>query len=132
MVTVKIITAAEYKTMVASKRKVETQEKQAFRHIMRCHDGVVEEFKFAPGRRFRADYAIPEHKLLIEYEGVFSAKSRHTTPVGYTRDCEKYNLAATLGYRVLRYTALNYLHVWADIASITKKTPPNPLGRGKK
>ena len=30
--------------------------------------------------------------------------SRHTTVGGYAKDCEKYNAAALLGWRVLRYT----------------------------
>ena len=29
---------------------------------------------------------------------------RHTRGAGYSKDCEKYNRAALLGYTVLRYT----------------------------
>jgi very-short-patch-repair endonuclease len=56
-------------------------------------------------RRFRFDYAMPEIKLAIEYEGIFSAKSRHTTVAGFMRDAVKYNEATILGWRVIRITA---------------------------
>jgi len=80
--------------------------------------GIVSEYKFIPTRKFRADFAIPEHKILIEYEGINSHTSRHTTMTGYSKDCEKYNLAAIHGYRVLRYTALNFRAVWKDLEKI--------------
>lgn len=73
------------------------------------------EYKFHPVRKFRFDWAIPELKIAIEYEGLNSRKSRHTTKKGYTMDCEKYNLAVQLGWHVLRYTALNYEDFQAQI-----------------
>jgi hypothetical protein len=65
------------------------------------------EHQFAPPRKFRFDLAIPSLKIAIEYEGVISDKSGHTTIKGFTKDCQKYNLAASLGWSVYRYTALN-------------------------
>ena len=73
------------------------------------------EFRFCPGRRFRADWYIPSINVLVEYEGIFAAKSRHTHLEGYSTDCEKYNLATVLGFRVLRYTARNYAQAQADL-----------------
>jgi len=70
--------------------------------------GYVSELKFDNFRRYRFDWAIPELKLAIEYEGLNSEKSRHTTKKGYTGDCIKYNLATLNGWKILRYTALNY------------------------
>ena len=78
---------------------------------------VVTEFEFAKPRKYRADVSInvitPKglQKILIEYEGLMSKKARHTTPTGYTNDCDKYNLATSLGYKVYRYTALNYKNI---------------------
>lgn len=66
------------------------------------------EFKFLHHRKFRFDIAIPEEKIAIEYEGLMSSKSRHTSIKGYSADCDKYNLAAINGWKVLRFTALNY------------------------
>jgi hypothetical protein len=63
------------------------------------------EKKFCKDRRFKFDIAFPKKKIAIEYEGIFSNKSRHTTMGGYAKDCEKYNLAAQLGWKVFRYTS---------------------------
>lgn len=112
-----ILTLSEFKKLKPS--LVESPERKAFRHIMRCHSEIVEEFRFSKTRKFRADYAIPERMILIEFEGIVSRKSRHTTMTGYSTDCEKYNLAAILGYKVLRYTALNFKQVWRDLELIT-------------
>lgn len=79
------------------------------------------EYKFSDKRKFRFDYAIPEHKIAIEYEGVYqnhTGKSRHTTVTGYSRDCEKYNLAVIEGWRVLRYTAKNVQNLDSDIKKL--------------
>ena len=73
------------------------------------------EYKFLETRKFRFDWAIPSHKIAIEYEGIFSNKSRHTSLTGYTNDCEKYNLAVQNGWKVLRYTAKNYLDFEKDL-----------------
>lgn len=63
------------------------------------------EFRFAPPRRWRFDFAIPQHRLAIEVEGgVWGKKSRHTTATGYTADLNKYNNAIFHDWRVLRYT----------------------------
>ena len=72
----------------------------------------VTEYKFMEERKFRFDVAIPEKKIAIEYEGLnVGAKSRHTTNVGYSGDCLKYNLAIVNGWKVLRFTAYNYEEV---------------------
>lgn len=76
----------------------------------------VAEFRFSPDRHWRSDYAFPEpdKMLLIEFEGVtYFGKNkdgsmrlgRHQSAKGYVRDIEKYNAAALLGYRVLRFSA---------------------------
>lgn len=78
-------------------------------------------------RRYRFDFAIlkdpqgNEVKIACEYEGIVSAKARHTTITGYTNDTSKYNLAVLHGWKVLRYTALNYKNVWADLQVLLKK-----------
>lgn len=63
-----------------------------------------QEHRFAPPRRFRFDFAWPDQKLAVEVEGGTWGKSRHTTGKGYGKDCEKYNLAVLMGWRVLRFT----------------------------
>lgn len=83
--------------------------------------GYVQELKFDDLRRYRFDWAIPELKLAIEYEGLNSEKSRHTTKKGYTGDCQKYNLAVINGWKVLRYTAMNYSDFAQDIKVFLRK-----------
>jgi len=78
-------------------------------------DDFVKELKFDPNRKFRFDWAIPNLMIAIEYEGIYSKKSRHTTVSGYSKDIEKYNLAITKGWRVLRYTADNYKNLETDL-----------------
>lgn len=77
--------------------------------------GYVEELRFHPKRRFRFDWAIPDLKIAIEYEGLISKKSRHTTLTGYSNDTRKYALAVIEGWRVLRYTALTYENIEKDL-----------------
>ena len=78
----------------------------------------TDELRFHATRRWRFDLAIPSKKIAVEYEGVFSAKSRHTTKQGYTKDTEKYNAATILGWQVLRYTAANINEAITDVKSI--------------
>lgn len=68
------------------------------------------QFRFAPPRKFASDLAYPHlppgRRFLVEIEGGTWAPTpgRHNHPVGFGRDLEKYNLAALLGYRLLRFT----------------------------
>jgi hypothetical protein len=56
--------------------------------------------------------------VLIEFEGIMATKSRHTSVTGFTNDCEKYNAAQLLGWKVLRYTVLNKSQFFTDIESL--------------
>ena len=85
----------------------------------------TKEYKFCDSRKFKFDFVINayrglkiEQKIAIEFEGLMSEKSGHTTIKGYTRNCEKYNLATVLGWKVLRYTIFNYHQVIRDVKSI--------------
>ena len=68
--------------------------------------GCVREHVYVPGRKFRADFAWPAPRLLLEVQGgVFSGKSGHSGIAGILRDCDRANAAAVAGWRVLRVTA---------------------------
>jgi very-short-patch-repair endonuclease len=64
----------------------------------------VQQFRFHPVRRWRADFAWPDAMLLVEVDGATWSRGRHTRGRGYERDCEKVNAATLLGWRVLRFT----------------------------
>jgi len=65
--------------------------------------GFVEEHRFCE-RKWRFDFAFIEQKIAIEVEGGIwkGAAGGHTSGAGYTKDCEKYNTALVLGWKVLR------------------------------
>jgi very-short-patch-repair endonuclease len=73
-------------------------------HLRSLNIPYEREFRFAPGRRYRADFAFPMIGLLAEVEGGTWIAGRHSRGAGFVKDCQKYNLAAELGYRVLRFT----------------------------
>jgi hypothetical protein len=68
----------------------------------------VREYMGIPGRQFRFDFAWPDLKLAAECEGgVWMQRQHggHATPLGITRDIEKYNLATLAGWRIIRATS---------------------------
>jgi very-short-patch-repair endonuclease len=72
------------------------------------------EWLFAAGRKFAFDWAWPEHKIALEIEGGIYGRGKacpmcgrkavgaHTSIERLKSDMEKYNLAAVLGWSVLR------------------------------
>ncbi|ACU61310.1 PDDEXK family nuclease [Chitinophaga pinensis] len=76
---------------------------------------VEREWRFHPVRKWRFDFALPDKKIGIEYDGLVSAKSRHTTLEGFTGDTDKLNAAQALGWRVLRFTVKNYKTVIIEL-----------------
>ena len=85
-------------------RKSNLEEK--FELILRAADlpQPIAEYKFHPKRRWRFDFAWPDHMLAVELEGGVWAGGRHTRGAGFVADCDKYNAAVVLGWRVLRFT----------------------------
>ncbi len=85
-----------------------------------CRDNDLKleyEYRFHPTRRWRADFAIPEYKILIEYHGgIFMKKSGHSNLAGQMRDHEKMNEAQKLGWRVLTYNTKSYGNIIDDLS----------------
>lgn len=65
---------------------------------------AVQQYAFHPTRKWRFDFAYPEHKIAIECEGGVWRGGRHNRGGGFIKDTEKYNAATVMGWRVLRYT----------------------------
>lgn len=96
---------------------------------------VIPELKFDKKRKYRFDFAVmkgvteeqarkfqyTKENIIcgIEYQGgIFMKKSGHTNPAGATRDCDKANLAQSLGWPVLTFTVLNYQNVLQEVQKI--------------
>jgi len=62
------------------------------------------EYRFAPPRKWRLDFAWPERKLALEVEGGIWIRGRHSRGAGMAKDMEKYNTLAIRGWRLLRVT----------------------------
>lgn len=59
---------------------------------------------FHESRKWRLDWAWPEQKIALEQEGGIWIQGRHSRGAGMTKDFEKYNTAAAMGWRVLKAT----------------------------
>lgn len=68
-------------------------------------DGLfLREFRFHSLRKWRFDFAYPQKLLAVEVDGGTWAGGRHNRGKGYEADCVKYNEAALIGWRILRFT----------------------------
>lgn len=66
--------------------------------------GIETEYRFEPARRWRFDFAHPGTMIAIELEGGIYMQGRHNRAQGMMDDAEKYNHAASLGWRIFRLT----------------------------
>ena len=62
------------------------------------------QYAYVPKRRFRADFALPEHRLLIEVVGGVYTYQAHGSIKGVKADMERLNLATLHGWKLLRFT----------------------------
>ena len=90
------------------------------------------EFYFHPLRKWRSDFYLPDFNTLIEYEGGTFGFGRHNQPLGYSKDCGKYNETQKLRYSLLRYTADmikgdNIYRIVKDIEEIKSGLPQKEL-----
>lgn len=78
------------------------------------------EHQFHAVRRWQFDYAFPESKIAVEVEGGIwrNGGGAHSHPLNIERDIEKYNAAAMLGWRVLRYAPENLGNAVHDLRVI--------------
>lgn len=76
----------------------------------------VRELVFAPPRKWRFDFAWPDHKFAVEIEGGVRTGGRHQRPDGFVADAEKYEQAMLLGWTVYRipgvWIAVGTRRIW--------------------
>ena len=62
------------------------------------------EWRFAPPRRWRADFCWPEEGLIVEAQGGIWVGGRHTRGGrAFLNECERLNAMTLAGFRVLWY-----------------------------
>jgi len=71
------------------------------------------QYLFHPERKWRFDFAWPDLKIAIECEGGIFINGGHNRGKIYSSNCEKYNQATVLGWRILRYPP-NLFHMIED------------------
>lgn len=105
--------AIQKRVAVKVPREVHASEHGLFFGLLK-REGLpipMTEFAFAPPRKWRFDFAfiadpvgLPPVRVAVEVEGAVWTRGRHTRGSGFVKDMEKYNTAATLGWRLLRVT----------------------------
>lgn len=76
------------------------------KHLKELKLSFQTQYKFDRNRRWRADFHIIPHRILIEIDGYF--KGRHGA--GWGADNEKRNMATMFGYRVLVFSTRDVLN----------------------
>ena len=75
----------------------------------------VRQYEFAKciGRKFRADAAWLDERLVVEINGGIWRNGRHNTGIGYENDMERNALAVGLGFRVMQFSPRHVRSGWA-------------------
>ncbi|EOQ63927.1 hypothetical protein F935_01557 [Acinetobacter calcoaceticus ANC 3811] len=97
-------TKPKRRASVKKERVVSEGEATLVQHLKTHKISFVQEYKFHPKRKWRADFLIMGTKILVEVEGGIWSGGRHTRGKGYLGDMEKYNEAAMMGFTVLRFS----------------------------
>lgn len=81
------------------------------------------EYRFHPTRKWRFDFAWPKERVALEIEGGIWTRGAHVRGAHFLSDCEKYNTAALLGWRVFRFTPeqLNKGDVYLFLEKVLKQ-----------
>jgi len=64
----------------------------------------VKQYRFAPPRRWKFDFAYVDKKIGIECNGGIYIKGKHTFGAQLEKDYEKLNQAAIEGWKVLQFS----------------------------
>ena len=88
------------------KPKEQNEAEESFYLACRAfkHPIPKREFMFHHERKFRLDFAWPDHLVAMEVEGGIYKGGRHTSITGFEGDCIKYALLAQAGWRLYRFT----------------------------
>lgn len=67
---------------------------------------LVAEYRFHPRRMWRFDFAVPDVRVAIEYDGLMGGKAHRSIGM-VAKDSAKINAAQTLGWIVVRVNAIS-------------------------
>lgn len=95
------MTTGQFNRLIASSSALE--QSLLYQLISARFPPPVREYTFHPLRRWRFDLAWPDIFVATEVEGGTYRKSRHTSADGFYKDCQKYNTAGLMGWRVFRF-----------------------------
>lgn len=73
-------------------------------HLKGARIAHQREYRFHPVRKWLFDFAMPEKLVAVECQGGVYIGGRHATGTGITKDCEKFSVAASMGWRVMPVT----------------------------
>ncbi len=87
-------------------------------------DGMVREYRFDPGRKWRLDFAWPHARVAVEVDGLLrSGRGGHQTVDGIEADCEKAAAAQRAGWTILRVPGSWLIdgnrRVWNPVIALT-------------
>lgn len=89
---------------------------------LKAHPRIKPEcqYRWHPTRKYRADFAFPEKRVIVEVQGTRSYKSRHLTPTGYHQDAIKMCEAQIMGWKYL-YIDSMFDKDWASAVKIVER-----------
>ena len=73
-------------------------------HLTECNLSFERQFRYAEGRKLRADFALPQYRLLIEVTGGIWGRKAHGSIKGVLADIDRLNAATINGFYMLRFT----------------------------
>lgn len=106
---------------VARSLSTSQRQKSAFLMLLQAR-GIAApetEYRFHPDRKWRFDFAWPDARLALESEGGVFVGGGHGRGAKFIKDCEKYNEATLMGWRVLRVAG--HLLVSEDTAALVSR-----------
>ena len=91
--------------MIKKKIRLMSELERSFMFYIKINKIPIpkQEYKFDKEKKWRFDFAWPDKKVAVELEGGVFTYGGHNRITGFIKDCEKYNKAALLGWKVLRY-----------------------------
>lgn len=90
----------------AAREKLELAMLQQLRAVG-LTEGMQREYRFDPVRQFRGDFCWVDARVMLEVDGATFSQGRHSTGIGYAKDCSKRAAAVLAGWRVFNVTSVH-------------------------